>query len=198
MPAAALFMPRKTKKEMVAYIIGHEMYWVMNNWNGLIGYSRCIKIHRLPLTGEEMDRAFEIICDENLSEELWEGLQILIEEFQGETGISVYTNGCSGGYLVMESRLNESIRNGFPVWSEEDLREMSYEEVEKISRTLKQFDRMFDDMVRVLKHYCSLEIGMERYVVVRKRKVFKKEGLPERRRTCRPVLRRDGNRRGSK
>ncbi|MCL6477500.1 MAG: hypothetical protein K6T65_03715 [Peptococcaceae bacterium] len=108
-------MPKKTKREMIAYITGHETYWIMNNWNGLTGYSRCIKVHRLPLTNGEMDRAFEIICDENLCENLWEGLRLLIEEFKDETGISVYTNGRSGGYIVMESRLNSRIQDGFPV-----------------------------------------------------------------------------------
>jgi len=33
-----------------------KTYWLMNSWNGLTGYSRCIEIHRLPLTSEELDR----------------------------------------------------------------------------------------------------------------------------------------------
>lgn len=172
-------MPKKTKREMITYITGHETYWLMNSWNGLTAYSRCIKVHRLPLTNEEMDRAFEIIGDENLCENLWEDLRLLIEEFKNETRISVYTNGRSGGYIVMESRLNSHIRDGFPVRSEEELREISYEEVKEIFLTLKRFDRLFDDMVRALKYYCSLEIAEESYTVVKKRKVFKEKGFPE-------------------
>ncbi|MCL5056735.1 MAG: hypothetical protein M1130_01800 [Actinobacteria bacterium] len=172
-------MPRKTKKEMIAYITGHETYWLMNSWNGLTGYSRCIKVHRLPLTNEEMDRAFEIIGDENLCEDLWADLRLLIEDFKNETGISVYTNGRSGGYIVMESRLNSHIRDGFPVYSEGDFLEMSYEEVKEIFLTLKRFDRLFDDMVSALKYYCSLEIAEESYTVVKKRKVFKEKDYPE-------------------
>ena len=173
------FMPRKTKREMIAYITGHETYWTINSWNGLTGYSRCIKVHRLPLTNEELDRAFEIICDENLSQDLWEDLRLLIGEFKSETGIGVFANGRSGGYIVMESRLNSHIKDGFPVRSEEDLLEMSYEEVKKIFLTLRRFDRLFDDMVGVLKYYCGLEIAEESYTVVKKRRVFREMVCPE-------------------
>lgn len=172
-------MPRKTKREMIAYITGHETYWTMNSWNGLIGYSRCIKIHRLPLTSGELDRAFEIICDENLSQDLWEDLRLLINEFKGETGIGVYTNGRSGGYIVMESRRNSHIKDGFPVRSEEDLLEMSHAEVKEIFLTLRRFDRLFDDMVGVLKYYCGLEIAEESYTVVKKRRVFREMVCPQ-------------------
>lgn len=174
-----LFMPRKTKREMITCITGHETYWLMNSWNGLTGYSRCIKVHRLPLAREEMDRAFEIVCDENLCEDLWEDLRLLIGEFKNETGIDVFTNGRSGGYIVMESRLNSHIKDGIPVWSEEDLLEMPYEEVKEIFLTLRRFDRLFDDMVSVLKYYCSLEIEEESYTIVKKRKVFLERGYEE-------------------
>ncbi|MCL6477501.1 MAG: hypothetical protein K6T65_03720 [Peptococcaceae bacterium] len=49
---------------------------------------------------------------------------------------------------------------------------MSYEEVKKVFLTLKRFDRLFDDMVLVLKYYCGLEIAEENYTIVKKRKVF--------------------------
>jgi hypothetical protein len=166
-------MPRKTKRDMTAYIIGHETYWLINSRNGLTGYSRCIKVHRLPLANREMDRAFEIACGENLSQDLWGYLLYLIGEFKSETGIGVFTSGRSGGYIVMGSQLNSNIKDGFPVWSEEDLREKSCEEVKEVYLTLMRFGRLFDDMVCVLKYCCSLEIAEESYTVVKKRKVFR-------------------------
>lgn len=157
---------------MMAYITGYGTYWTMNSWNGLIGYSRCIKVYKLPLTKEEMDSAYEIICDEDLCEILWEDLRWLIQEFKEETGISVYTNGRSGGYLVMEGRFNSHVRDGFPVRDGGELKEMRYEEVKEIYNTLKRFDRLYDDMVATLKYRCNLLVEEETYTVVKTRKVF--------------------------
>ncbi|TEB04767.1 hypothetical protein Psch_03529 [Pelotomaculum schinkii] len=161
-------MPRKTKKEMIGYITGYNTYWTMNSWNGLIGYSRCIKLYKLPLTKEETDRAYEIICDKDLSTVLWEEMRWLIEVFREETGIHVFTNGRSGGYLVMESHF----RDGFPVKDKQELKEMRYDEVREIYNILKRFDRLYEDMVATLKYYCSLPITEETYTVVKTRKVF--------------------------
>ncbi len=158
---------------MIAYIADHETYWTMNSWNGLIGYSRCIKIYKLPLTSEEMDKAYEIISDDNLSEVLWDELRWLLNEFKEETGVSVYSNGRSGGYLVMEGRLNSHIRDGFPVMSQHELKEMKSEEVREIYKTLKRFDRLCDDMVATFKYYCTLPIEEESYTVIKTHKAFK-------------------------
>jgi len=158
---------------MIAYITDYSSYWTMNSWNGLIGYSRCIKVYKLPLTNEEMDNAYEIICDDNLCEVLWEDLRWLIQEFKDETGISVYTNGRSGGYLVMEGLLNSHIRDGFPVRDEQELKEMRYDDVKAVYKTLRRFDCLYNDMVATLKHYCTLSVEEETYTVIKTRKVFK-------------------------
>lgn len=100
----------KTTKKMTLqqkfdYIIEHFTYWTMNSWNGLESIANKIKIYGLPLTREQEDKGLEIICDENLSNDLWAELEIYMHEFEREhKGYEICGNGRNGGYLVLCSK----------------------------------------------------------------------------------------------
>lgn len=99
----------KTTKNMTLtqkfdYIKQHFTY------EGRIGNN--IKLYKLPLTIEQRNRAFEIICDENLYEELWGYyLDSYFNDFKRTHAdcYEIYTDGRSGGYFVLWSKTNQII-----------------------------------------------------------------------------------------
>lgn len=156
-------MPKK--EDMINFIENHETYYAMNPWNGIRCWAKTIKLHHLNLTNIEFRKALDIICDEDLSDDLYQSLRELMDDFRMVHGIEVYTNGRSGGYLCLD-------RQSFPIIKGEELRLMSYPEVKNIYDVLKDFARLADDLLATLKYYCTLNIKEETYSVVRKRKIF--------------------------
>lgn len=104
----------KTNKKMTLsdkfdYLKNHFTYWTMNSWNGLKSIANNIKLWNLGLNNEQLFKAFEIICDEDLSEELWFDLKTYIRDFEDEhPGYQIYSNGRSDGYLVLMNEENNS------------------------------------------------------------------------------------------
>ena len=95
---------RMTLTKKFDYIKNHFTYWTMNSWNGKTTIANNIKIYNLPLTKEQRDRAYEIIGDENLCNELWDlYLNTYIYDFKRlhNDCYEMYINGRSDGYIVV-------------------------------------------------------------------------------------------------
>lgn len=92
----------RSRKAMAEFLTSHFKYNTMNSWNGVTSYAHCVKVHRLGLTREQEDKAFEVISAEDGY--VWQDdLQFLINEYT-EANNGRYTigaNGRSSGYLVM-------------------------------------------------------------------------------------------------
>lgn len=177
-----------TKKGMIKFITSFEKYPTMNSWNGAYGYSINAKIHSLPLQSHEKERLYEIVGDENLSREFYDVLSMYIQDWRynnmdlfGQVLIENRTqprfdaafNGRSGGHLVLY-KWNGHNWSGTG-WShdEDELKEMSKEDVRYIYQVLKSFDRLFKDMVKMARTYAGTEIEDATYTVTKTRKRFK-------------------------
>jgi hypothetical protein len=93
---------RRSRSAMVDFLRDHYCYNTMNSWKGASSYAHCIKIHRLGLTSEQSDKAYDM-----LDTDFWEEIRWPINEFtDSQNGFyTIGTNGRSGGYLVLyESR----------------------------------------------------------------------------------------------
>jgi hypothetical protein len=93
---------RRSRSAMVDFLRDHYCYNTMNSWNGASSYAHCIKIHRLGLTSEQSDKAYDM-----LDTDFWDEIRWPINEFtDSQNGFyTIGTNGRSGGYLVLyESR----------------------------------------------------------------------------------------------
>jgi hypothetical protein len=89
---------RRNRSEMVNFLKGHYRYNTMNSWNRLSSYANNIKIHRLGLTSEQSDKAYNM-----LDTDFWEEIRDPIDDFTHDQGLhyTICSNGRSGGYLVL-------------------------------------------------------------------------------------------------
>lgn len=91
---------RRSKESMVQFLNDHFRYNTMNSWNGSTSYAHCIKLHRLGLTSEQLDKAYDVIRTD-----IWDELDVQIQDFvtQMHGAYTIGTNGRSSGYLVLYS-----------------------------------------------------------------------------------------------
>ncbi len=107
----------KTLKDKYKYISNHFYYFTMNSWNRTTSIANNIKAYNLPLSREQKNKFFEILADENLSEEFYAIINNTIREYEAKekaeyNNINVFFNGRSGGYLVLTpANSNKNIIN---------------------------------------------------------------------------------------
>lgn len=96
--AANSQVDRRSRNSMVAFLTNHFRYNTMNSWNQATSYANCIKVHRLGLTSEQQNRAFDM-----LSVDYWDEIRFPIDDFTRDMNGSytIGTNGRSSGYLVL-------------------------------------------------------------------------------------------------
>lgn len=88
----------RSKRAMVDFLAGHFRYHTMNSWNRQTSYAHCIKVHRLGLSREQLDWAWDI-----LDTDYWDEISYPIDDFTLEMGgeYTICSNGRSSGYLVL-------------------------------------------------------------------------------------------------
>ena len=89
----------RNREAMIAFLEGHFRYHTMNSWNRATSYAGCVKIHRLDLTREQMDKAWAMLD----MEEVFDAIHGIIQDWSVEHDWrwQVGFNGRSGGYLVL-------------------------------------------------------------------------------------------------
>ena len=89
----------RNREAMTAFLDGHFRYDTMNSWNRATSYANCVKIHRLELTREQMDKAWGMLD----MTEVYDGMHDIMQEWSAERDWrwQVGFNGRSGGYLVL-------------------------------------------------------------------------------------------------
>ena len=89
---------RRSRSAMVSFLQDHCRYDTMRSWNRLTSYANNIKIHRLGLSSEQDNKAYEM-----LSFDYWNDIRSPIDDFRHEQGhrYTIGLNGRSGGYLVL-------------------------------------------------------------------------------------------------
>ena len=89
----------RSREAMIAFLEGHNRYDTMNSWNRATSYANCVKVHRLDLTREQMDKAWAMLD----MEEVFDAIHGIIQDWSVEHDWrwQVGFNGRSGGYLVL-------------------------------------------------------------------------------------------------
>nr|DAK86226.1 MAG TPA: hypothetical protein [Caudoviricetes sp.] len=162
----------KTTKNMTLsqkfdYIKNHYTYFTMNSWNGLSSIANNVKLHNLPLTKEQDDKAWQIVCSETMSQQLWDCCfyGYIYEFTQHYNNYRVYSNGRSGGYLVLCNKdnnrnvVNEDIENSenykelvknfkeWYGWSHIDAQHEARQEIEDTFDLIVAFDDLCDNIL---------------------------------------------------
>lgn len=160
----------KTKNNMTLtqkfnYIKQHFTYYTMNSWNRDTSIANNIKIYNLPLTKEQRDKAYDIICDECLSAELWDCYLIpCIKNFEEKynNNYNIYSNGRNNGYFVLVGKkgykvVNEDIEcaetykelvsnfKGDYGWAHLDAQREARQEIEDTFDLIVEFDNACDE-----------------------------------------------------
>lgn len=97
---------KMTLRQKFDYVHNHFYYYTMNSWNGLKSLANNVKIYNLPLTTEQKNKFFDLYCDENLIDELYYHINLILEDFALENEFEIAFNGRSGGYLVAYNKNN--------------------------------------------------------------------------------------------
>ncbi len=89
----------RSRKEMTDFLIKHFRYNTANSWNGSQSYACNLKITRLGLDSEIVDKLFDMIQ----VQEFFYGINQLLDDFGREHNYlwQAAMNGRSGGYLVL-------------------------------------------------------------------------------------------------
>ncbi|MBT4814329.1 MAG: hypothetical protein HON70_01445 [Lentisphaerae bacterium] len=89
----------RRRKTMTGFLRDHRRYWTMNNWNRSASYANCIKIHKLGLTTEQLENAWEMLD----MPQVYDAIHVVLEEWaiKHEWLYQIGFNGRSSGYLVL-------------------------------------------------------------------------------------------------
>lgn len=90
---------KRSRRAMVDFLTEHFRYWTGNSWNRSSSYACNMKIHRLGLDGETVDRLFDLIQVPAFFNRLQRLTHLFDErhQYRWQAG----WNGRSGGYLVL-------------------------------------------------------------------------------------------------
>ena len=158
----------------------HPLYWRMNPWNRLQTFAQNIKIYNLNVDKEVEDKLYELLDVESLDIKF--AYEDGVNDFEEENpGYTIYTNGRSGGYLILASSQNDrgklsnmvdTIKNYDTL---DDLKEdYDFEEFRTLAETVMNFDRACDNIIQAVVSLAeNCEIVEEEYTVLKTRKVIK-------------------------
>ncbi len=89
----------RSREEMISFLENHFRYYTLNSWNGADSYACNLKIDRLGLSPDIVDKLFDLLnCQEffDFQRELLTGFNEA-HQYRWQVGM----NGRSGGYLVL-------------------------------------------------------------------------------------------------
>lgn len=161
-----------TLKDKFNYIKNHFKYWTNNSWNGLVSIANNVKIYKLGLTSEQIDKAYNLLDCENFYDEL-----ILIYG----SGLKVGFNGRNDGYLVLYNFENNGCAVESWYWDYEKyvdlLSDYEPETIEDIINydfeLVRDFDILCDELrAQLIYQIENSEIKTEIYTTIHQRKVI--------------------------
>ena len=89
----------RRREDVIRFLRGHGRYWTMNSWNRSSSYANCVKVHRLDLTPQQLETAWEMLD----VPQVYDAIHSILEDWARKHGWrwQIGFNGRSGGYLVL-------------------------------------------------------------------------------------------------
>lgn len=172
----------KNDEAVFEYLKKHPRYFLMNSWNQLKTFAQNIKIYNLGVDREVSDKLFDLLDVD--SPDVKFIFEDNIEFFNEENpGYTIYTNGRSGGYMILAPNENRSnfcdmvdTINDYDTLDE--LKEdYDFAKFKDLAEVVLNFDRACDNIIQNIVGIAkSCEIVEEEYTVVKTRKVLKFQG----------------------
>ena len=156
-------------KSMWEFLHNHFTYYTMNSWNRLTSIANNVKLYNLNLDGN-WTVAMKYLFDEADCSGIQLQIETEIDDFERENpGYKVYSNGRSGGYLVLcNSDNNGSILpacvTDFYTYEDfkEDCKDTGYRvsdyalELRETVKVVREFDKLCDN-IREMVNLVSLD-----------------------------------------
>lgn len=170
----------KNDEAVFEYLKKHPRYFLMNSWNRLQTFAQNIKIYNLGVDRDIEDKLFEMLDVDSIDVKFT--YEDGVNDFEEENpGYTIYTNGRSGGYLILASSQNDRGKlsnmvdavNNYDTL--DDLKEdYDFEEFRTLAETVMNFDRACDNIIQAVVSLAeNCEIVEEEYMVLKTRKVIK-------------------------
>lgn len=169
------------RQAMIDFLRGHYRYHTMNSWNNSKSYANCVKVHKLGLTREQENKAFDMLE----MPDVYDTIHMLISDWTLEHNRdwTVGFNGRSSGYLVLYQC---TVSNGklacYPGRSTDqgedfsDESEWDNESLKDRVELVQSFDRLCDDIVSEFVYFCdNFTIEEEEIQVTKKVKVLQEK-----------------------
>lgn len=161
----------RSRKAMTDFLEHHFRYPTMNSWNGSYSYACNLKIYKLGLEQEIVDKLYEMLD----IPEFFYFQSDLAHDFaqKHDYAWQARFNGRSGGYLVLYQGDCEHYYPNRGTDDDADFEEWEMYELKERVKLVQEFDKLADNMVctavRLTKEYVVRE---EEYFVPQTRKVL--------------------------
>lgn len=152
------------REAMLCFLEEHPKYHLYNSWNLVRGFSQCIKIHTLDVDDKTKNKFYDMLSlDDNF--EIQMIFSDVFDDFRNNNpGYAIYTNGASGGYLVLQADNNQIYQDQLNC-----LDDLEDSELRELTNTVINFDKAADTLIEFLSELASETEVIETEILVPKK-----------------------------
>lgn len=152
------------REAMLCFLEEHPKYHLYNSWNLVRGFSQCIKIHTLDVDDKTKNKFYDMLSlDDNF--EIQMIFSDVFDDFRNNNpGYAIYTNGASGGYLVLHADNNQIYQDQLNC-----LDDLKDSELRELTNTVINFDKAVDTLIEFLSELASETEVIETEILVPKK-----------------------------
>jgi len=152
------------REAMLCFLEEHPKYHLYNSWNLVRGFSQCIKIHTLDVDDKTKNKFYDMLSlDDNF--EIQMIFSDVFDDFRNNNpGYAIYTNGASGGYLVLHADNNQIYQDQLNC-----LDDLEDSELRELTNTVINFDKAADTLIEFLSELADETKVVEKEILVPKK-----------------------------
>lgn len=152
------------REAMLCFLEQHPKYHLYNSWNLVRGFSQCIKIHTLDVDDKTKNKFYDMLSlDDNF--EIQMIFSDVFDDFRNNNpGYAIYTNGASGGYLVLHADNNQIYQDQLNC-----LDDLEDSELRELTNTVINFDKAADTLIEFLSELADETKVVEKEILVPKK-----------------------------
>lgn len=152
------------REAMLCFLEEHPKYNLYNSWNLVKGFSQCIKIHTLDVDDKTKNKFYDMLSlDDDF--EIQMIFSDVFDDFRNNNpGYAIYTNGASGGYLVLHADNNQIYQDQLNC-----LDDLEDAELRELTDTVMNFDEATDTLIEFLSELANETEVIEKEILVPKK-----------------------------
>lgn len=152
------------REAMLCFLEQHPKYHLYNSWNLVRGFSQCIKIHTLDVDDKTKNKFYDMLSLDDDFEIQMIFTDVFNNFRNNNPGYAIYTNGASGGYLVLHADNNQIYQDQLNC-----LDDLEDSELRELTNTVINFDKAADTLIEFLSELASETEVIETEILVPKK-----------------------------